>query len=323
MTESEIVVTAYAQADCLPCGRDAAPLAPDEVSGRTLVTLISAGTELAYFYHGQRFPARPGYAAVFAVEQVGADVISLKPGDQAFCMGPHRSWQRVREDEALPVPPDLNPERAVFARMMGITMTTLTTTSARPPQTVLVTGLGPVGHLAAQTFAACGYEVIACDPSPARREIAERQGITQVLPTVPHEDPLIAKRVALVLECSGHEAAVLEACRMVQPKGEIVLVGVPWQRRTDLYAHDLLHAVFHNYVVLRSGWEWELPRHPAEGRMGSLFENFAAALRWLADGRVRVDGLYAIATPDGAQAVYEDLAAGRGDALAMIFRWSE
>ena len=31
------------------------------------------------------------------------------------------------------------------------------------------------------------------------------------------------------------------------------MVGVPWRRQTDAYAHELLSLVFHKYVVLRSG----------------------------------------------------------------------
>ena len=36
-----------------------------EVAGRTLASLISAGTDLAGQYQGERFPTVPGYASVF------------------------------------------------------------------------------------------------------------------------------------------------------------------------------------------------------------------------------------------------------------------
>ena len=63
--------------------------------GRTLATLISAGTELAGAYQGSTFPKYPGYAAVFEVEEVGSEVQHLHPGDLAYCSGPHRSFQRA------------------------------------------------------------------------------------------------------------------------------------------------------------------------------------------------------------------------------------
>jgi len=322
-TDYTVTITAREQAELLPAERDARPLGPQEVAGRTLVTLISAGTELASAYQGQSFPARPGYAAVFEVEEVGAEVRGLGPGDHAFCMGSHRSWQRMGQAEALKLPAGLPPPEAVFARLMGVSLSTLTTTTARPPQTVLVTGLGLVGHLAAQMFQSCGYDVLACDPDERRRALAHEKGIASVYPSVRAPDFPAAGRVALVLECSGHEQAALDGCRMVRKRGEVVLVGTPWRRKTELYAQELLHAVFHHYVVLRSGWEWELPLHPAEFRTGSIYDSLAAALRWLAEGRVLVAGLAQIVSPHDCQAAYQDLLHGRASRLAMVFDWRE
>jgi threonine dehydrogenase-like Zn-dependent dehydrogenase len=322
-TEYAVTFIAREQAALLPVDRDPAPLGPREVAGRTLATLISAGTELAGGYQGSRFPAGTGYAAVFEVEALGSDVGDLVAGDRVFCMGPHRSFQRAPRERVLRLPDGMTPEVGVFARIMSVSMSTLTTTAARPPQKVLVTGLGLVGHLAAQIFARCGYEVTACDPLPARREFAERAGIRKVLPAVPLDDPTMAGQVALVLECSGHEQAALDGCRIVRKGGEVVQIGTPWRQQTDRTAHELLHAVFHNYVVLRSGWEWELPLHTTEFRANSIWENLAAALRWLDEGWVRVDGLSATVRPREAQQAYQDLLHRRGDRLATLFDWSD
>ena len=323
MTEHAVVFTEREQAELLPAERDAAPLGAREVAGRTLATLVSAGTELAGAYLGSRFPAHPGYAAVFRVEEAGEAVEDLRPGDLAFCMGPHRSFQRVERERALPVPEGLSAADASFARLMGVSMSTLTTTTARPPTKVIVTGLGLVGHLAAQIFHACGYEVTACDPSPARREIAQHAGLPVVLPGIPLDDPAYADQVSLVLECSGHEQAVLDACRVVRKKGEVALIGAPWRRQTEITAHEVLHAVFFRYVVLRSGWEWELPLQPLEFRENSIFGNYQAALRWLADGRVTVRDLYTLTPPRDAQRAYQDLLHGRAQRLAVVFDWAE
>jgi threonine dehydrogenase-like Zn-dependent dehydrogenase len=237
-------------------------------------------------------------------------------------MGPHRSYQRMAQEQVVRVPEGLDPAAAVFARLMSVSMSTLATTAARPPGKVLVTGLGLVGHLASQIFAACGYEVTACDPSTARREIGRRAGIRRVLPAVPVEDPTYVGQVELVVECSGHEQAAVDGCRIVRKRGEVVLVGAPWQRRTELTAHELLHLVFHRYVVLRSGWEWELPLQATEFRRGSIFGNLEAALRWLADGRVRVDHLATMLPPSQAQPAYQDLLHQRSERLSVVFDWT-
>jgi len=238
-------------------------------------------------------------------------------------MGPHQSFQRVEQADVLPVPRGLEPAHSVFARLMGVSMATLTTVEARPPERVVVTGLGPVGHLAAAIFATCGYDVIAADPLPMRRDLAAR--IPGVRFTLEHADPghpELKDRVAVVVECSGHEQAALDGCNLVRKGGEVVLIGAPWKPRTQLSAFDLLHPVFFRYVTLRSGWEWELPMHTTDFRHNSIWSNYAAALRWLKEGRVRVDGLYRLASPRDAQQVYQDILHNRWDHLAAVFDWT-
>ena len=66
-----VTITAKEIAELLPLERPKGPVGLDEVAGKTLVTLISAGTELASAYLGSNFPSTPGYAAVFQVEEVG------------------------------------------------------------------------------------------------------------------------------------------------------------------------------------------------------------------------------------------------------------
>ena len=305
---------------------DRRPLAPNEVAGRTRVSLISPGTELAGYqglWAGAKMPSNCGYAAVFSVEQVGTEVKDLREGDLAFCLGSHRLLQRHERQSVVRLPEGLEPEAAVFARMMGVTMSTLVTTTARPPDIVLVTGLGLIGNLGAQVFQACGYVVVGSDPSPARRDLAKRCGIGDVRERVPLDDTCLAGRVGLVLECSGHEQAVLDGCRIVRKRGEVAMVGVPWARRADLQAFEVLHAIFHRYVILRSGWEWELPLQPTDFRCGSIFGNFAAAMDWLRQGRIRVEDLADVRSPHQAQEAYQALMGGAARRLTTLFDWRQ
>ena len=173
-TEYAITITAREQAELLETERDARPLGPREVAGRTLATLVSAGTEVAGAYQGESFPRVPGYAAVFEVETVGSYVEGVRVGDHALCMGPHRSYQRVSEEQALRVPEGLTSRNAVFARIMSVSMSTLTTTTARPPAKVLVMGLGLVGHLARDRLT--GGHPAGAAGAAARRSCLRRPG---------------------------------------------------------------------------------------------------------------------------------------------------
>jgi threonine dehydrogenase-like Zn-dependent dehydrogenase len=170
-------------------------------------------------------------------------------------------------------------------------------------------------------FQSCGFEVIACDPTEARRVAAREAGIARVEPAIPLEDGVTGK-AALHVECSGHEQAVLDGCKAVRKRGEVVMVGVPWRKRTELHAFDILHAVFHKYVVLRSGWEWELPLHPEAFRPRSIFENYTSALKWLADGRVKSNGLISRRSPRDCQAAYQDLMHQRAATPGLVFDWT-
>jgi threonine dehydrogenase-like Zn-dependent dehydrogenase len=318
-----VTFVAREKAELLEVQRPSAALGPREVEGRTVASLISAGTELAGAYLGEKFPACPGYAAVFEVERTGEQVEDIKPDSLAFCMGSHRSFQRVDRRDMLPVPCDLAPEKAVFARMIGISMTTLTTTAARPPELVLVTGLGLVGHLAARVFDLCGYEVIACDPVEFRRKTALENGIKRVLANIPVDDPAVAKKVALAVDCSGANQAVVEACKVVRKGGEVVCIGTPWKQTSDIPFHEVHRLVFFNYVVLRTGWEWELARHPTDFQHNSIWDNLAGALKWLAERRIAVDVLYRKTPPREAQAAYQGLLNKTLDRLAAVFDWTD
>lgn len=321
-SEWRIANVAPYTAELVPWQRPAEPLGATQVEGHTLVSLISPGTELNWGYRNGPFPNTQGYAAVLEVERVGAGVVGVAPGDRVFAQGQHQSWQRVEATETRPVPDGLPSEVAVFCRLMGITMATLTTTSARPPDKVIVTGLGIVGLLGALVFDSTGYGVIACDPDGWRCTLAKARGLPVVVDRVPLNDPTLCGDTGLALECSGTEAAVLDLCRVVRRGGEVVLVGVPWRRTSDLPAHDLLHAIFHQYAIVRSGWEWELPLQPQEFRRGSIYGNFAAAMAWLAEGRVNVDGLYGVVSPRECQEAYQDLLHHRGRVLTHVFDWS-
>lgn len=296
----------------------------NQVRGRTLVSLISPGTELAVLKNtsGQfSFPTGLGYACVFEIEEIGSNVVNLKVGDKVFYSGSHKSIQVANEQEVVKLPSHLDPKIAVFARLMGVSMSTLTTTTARPPQTVVVTGLGLVGHLAAQIFTACGYQVLAVDPSEEKRIITQAAGLKNI-----YQDftPILENhkgKVSLVVECSGHEDAIRSACQVVRKKGEVVMVGVPWSKRSEFAAFDLLHLVFHNFVVLRSGWEWEIPKLDQDYKEGSLRSNYEGAMRWLADNKINVKNLAEIRSPKNPQQTYDDIINQKIQGLSCIFDW--
>ncbi len=317
-----VTFTAPRRAELLELPEPASKPGPGEVAGPTLASLISAGTEINDGFDGTRFPREMGYASVFRAELVGEGVGDVQPGELLFCMGSHRSWQCVPRNRTLVVPAGLDPSDATFARLMGVSMTTLTTTTARPNDRVLVTGLGLVGHMAALVFGTCGYRITAVDPDPARRDWLRSGGVPDVRESVPAETSDLCGEVALVLECSGHDGCCLDAVRLVKKGGEVALIGAPWRAHTDTLAQTLTRLIFFRYITVRSGWEWELPLQPTEFRRGSIFGNYAAALDWLATGRITAAGLYRSTSPADAQSAYSALQGHQWPALAAVFDWA-
>lgn len=302
---------------------DTSPLKSNEVAGKTIVTLVSPGTEInGNFDVDRAAPWVGGYAAVFELTHLGDAVKDLRIGQHVLAMGPHAAWQRMAREDVVPVPQGLSPNVAVFARMMAVTWTTLTTTKARPADRVLIAGLGLVGNLAAQIFQTAGYRVTAIEPSEHRRRLAINLGIEDVRAKISGETDLI-DAISLAIDCTASEQTVLDCCRVVKKGGEVALVGVPWRKRTDVPAFDLLHAVFHRYIHLRSGWEWELPRMDKDFSAGSVYNNFAAAMDWLAQNRVRIEGLYRVFPPTEAQNVYDQLCRRDNEFLTAMFDWRE
>ncbi|OMQ40144.1 zinc-binding dehydrogenase [Ensifer sp. 1H6] len=308
------------------------PLKAGEVRGRTLYTLVSQGTELGWA-SGDAFPIRPGYAAVFRVDEVAGDVVGLRPGELRFAMGAHRATQTHLARHTLPLPADLDPGTATLARLMGVSMTTLMTTMARPGDRVVITGAGPVGLLAAHLFNISGYRVTVVDPDERRRAQLARSGLSDCRERMPLGDDAFAGRVALVVDCSGHENAILEGCRLVRRLGEVVMVGVPWRKWTDASAHDLMNAVFFNLATLRSGWEWEIPMHAHcfqweellagyNNASHSVFSGFSLALDWLAEGRIPLDGLIRQVVPNNPSSLYSDIAAKRIEEPFIVLDWT-
>ncbi len=327
MLIKKICVTANGKVEFIEVELPAVEIAADEIEGRAVYSAVSPGTETAGvlqqgLFRSFKLPISIGYAMVFRVEKCGANVKDFKPGNLAFCMSNHQSYHRLKAVDCVKVPEELEAVLSPFARLLGISMCTLATTPARPPNKVMITGLGIVGNLAAQVFLRCGYDVYAVDPSEARRKIAVSCGIKKVLPFIDPKDKELNEKVQLVVECSGHEKAVVDALNIVAKRGEVVLLGVPWVRKTDIFAYDAFYAIFHKYAVLRSGWEWEVPIQPAQFNGSSMMENFTGALNWLKEGSISPKGLYDIAKPADASKIYDNYLKGKAAHLTTVFDWS-
>lgn len=304
--------------------RDIEHLDPYCVAGHTVFSMISAGSEINASYldvFDWGYPRKSGYTVIFKVEYVGERVEGVSVGDYVFCMEAHQSFQIVDYREVVKLPQDIRLENALFIRLAGVSMATLSRTDVMPGEKVLITGLGTVGLMAMLVYSNLGYEVIGVDPDDNRRQTAMSLGFAEVYENVPLEK--YGKSIGLALECSGNEAAVLSCCECVRPHGEVSLVGVPWKPYTDLKSYDLLHSIFYNYVKVYSGWEMDLPMNGSEFVHESMRKNYELALKLLVDGKIKVDGLYTVLPYTECQKAFDDIFEKREKKITIILSYED
>ena len=291
------------------------------IGGKTLFSLVSAGTELHYGYlnlQNNSFPITPGYAAVFEVDDAGDGVEGFRPGDLVFCCGNHRSYQLVEAENAVRIPKGVTPEAALFSRMAGVSMATLSRTGVRPGGRVLVTGLGAVGILAMQAYYNCGYDVTGIEPDERRAEAARQ--VTGLPVWNKLEEPHCFH---LALECSGTQQAVATCCAALCDGGELSLVGVPWNRTGAVDSFSILNPIFYQYLKVYSGWEMNLPMNAGRFAPVSQCGNFRLALEWMRVGKMRTQGLYGVYPCIEAQAVYDAIFEKKTEYVSSVLDWRE
>ena len=286
------------------------------IGGKTLFSLISAGTEINSLYlnaqNGQ-YPKFAGYAAVFEVDYVGSETSGFSVGDIAYCSGLHASYQITDYRRAIKVPAHVQPHEALFIRMAAVSMATLSRTAVRPGGHVLVTGLGTVGIMAMQAYNNCGYHVVGTDIDLNRVEIAKKM---TGLPADTKVDEKYAETFELALECSGTQQATLECCRLLKKEGEISLVGVPWAKTGDVHSYEILNPIFIKFLKCYTGWEANLS-------IDLRIEHMKLAMKWLKEKKLTVNGLYAIYPYKDAQVIYDSIYNKTEKHLSVIFNWEE
>ncbi|MCL6458322.1 MAG: zinc-binding dehydrogenase [Gorillibacterium sp.] len=311
------------QAALVKCTRDHTPPSAHEIIGCTLVSLVSSGSERgAYmdYFGGTTYPTETGYAVVMEVLEIGAAVTNVIVGDIVLALAPHRAYNRVKDDEIIHVPAGMLAEHAVVGRFPAVSMTSMIHTRIRPTESVLVTGLGVVGLMCAQVMQHCGYKVYAFDPNVKRREVAESCGLRHVYGS-PDDVPEVKGVAGLAMECSGREDAVYSLMTNLRKGGELYLIGVPWYRSTDTFAHELLLNIFYGYIHVYSGWEWSLPRHSKDFEPNSSHNSIEKAMEWIREGLIKVEGIYDIVPPSHCAGVYESIANGTLQKTCVIFDW--
>ena len=312
-------------------------LAPHEALVRTEYSIVSAGTEGAGFTglvkempfgEAGRYPRATGYGNLGEVIAVGSGDLMCRPGDRVLSFCSHASLVKADAGRfALPVPRDAPGEHMVFARMAGVGISALRSSSVQPGDTVLVIGMGLVGNFAAQLFRLAGADVLAADLSEYRLRRARECGIERTVN--PGADDLgeavdewtEGRKARIVVEAIGVSEVINQAVAQTARHGEVILLGSPRAPAT-FDATPMLLRIHLEAIRMIGSLEWRWPMHESE-RTRDLTANYRQIAGWIAEGRLQVAPLLdQLASPADCQRIYEGLTSKREEYLGAVFDWS-
>ncbi len=313
-------------------------LQPHQALVRAEYSIVSAGTEGAGFTglveempfgRGGTYSRETGYGHLGEVLAVGDKVTMCKPGDRVLSFSRHASVTKADTGRmALPVPKDADGKHLVYARMAGVSISSLRSSSVQPGDTVLVIGMGLVGNFAAQLFQLAGAEVMAADLSDLRLEKAGACGIERRVNAGKEDlesavmDWTDGKGVRIAVEAIGISEVINQAVMLTQQYGEVILLGSP-RASAKFDVTPMLLRIHLEAIRMIGSLEWRWPQH-ATDRVRDITTNYRQIVGWIADGRLKVAPLLThLASPEDCQEIYEGLTSKKEEYLSAVFDWSE
>jgi (R,R)-butanediol dehydrogenase/meso-butanediol dehydrogenase/diacetyl reductase len=155
------------------------------------------------------------------------------------CVGLSHAWggmaelATVAEYQVVPLPDGVTYRQGALIEPTAVAAYGVERAGVAPGDTVLVTGAGPIGALAALCARAAGASsVYVSEPNPARRTRADVLGVATVLdPTsvdVPQllHDATGGLGVDIAIECSGHPAGFAAGIRSLRRRGTLAQTGL-------------------------------------------------------------------------------------------------
>ncbi|UOF92748.1 NAD(P)-dependent alcohol dehydrogenase [Fodinisporobacter ferrooxydans] len=148
--------------------------------------------------------------------------------------GAWAEYVAVRADFLYKLPDTLSYEEGALLEPLSVGFHAMRRGKIGPGDRVLISGLGPIGLLAAVSAKMFGAgRVIGSDVIPFRRELALQMGIDAVIDPLhgnaadAMQDLTDGKGVTAIIETSGNAKAIGDAIRHVKFGGKIVYVGLP------------------------------------------------------------------------------------------------
>lgn len=274
------------------------------------------------------------------IECVGPGVVRFRPGDRVIvyhiagcgvctdcrsgwmisCSRPERAaygWQRdgghaemllADERTLVGLPDELTYlDGAMVARGMGTSYAACSRAGISGRDTVLVTGLGPVGIGTALVARAMGARVVGMEAAPERLELARGLGFEDVIAPGPQalaalEDMTGGNGFEACIDCSGNDGARRLCLEAAREWGRVVYVG-----EGGAVTFEPSPLLINKQLTLYGSWVCSVPQ------MEELVEHL---VRWKLHPDVMVTHQFSLA--EGRQA-YELFDTGRTGKVAIVW----
>lgn len=277
-------------------------------------------------------PLPLGYCNAGKVLAVGEGVTEFQIGDRVVSNGQHAEVVCVPKNLVAKIPEGVSYEEASFTVIGAIALQGIRLVQPTFGETIVVTGLGLIGLIAAQLLLANGCRVIGLDFDQQKVNLAKSWGV-QAFNVADGANPveivmgltggLGADGVVITASTKSNEV-IAEAARMSRKRGRIVLVGVIGLdlQRADFYEKELTFQVSCSYGPGRydSNYEERGQDYPIGFVRWTEQRNFTAILEALATKRLQVAPLITeVVALEQYQQIYG--AMGQSRVIASILQY--
>lgn len=283
-------------------------------------------------------PIPLGYSCAGIIEQTGAFVEELRPGDRVACGGAgyanHAEFNHVPRNLCAKIPEGVSMEEASFTTIGSIALQGVRQAELRLGDRVAVIGLGLIGQIAAQLVKAAGCQVLGSDIDKMKLDLALKLGADQAV----DGSQLVAAAESfsqgmgvdtVIITAADKSSKLMEvAAQISRMKAKVVVVGlVGMDIPRDLYYKKELDIRLsmsygpgrYDPVYEEGGVDYPYPFvRWTEGR------NMQAILALLAQGKLQIAPIitHRIALEDILN-IYDMMLKGTESSLGVVIEYPE
>jgi predicted dehydrogenase/threonine dehydrogenase-like Zn-dependent dehydrogenase len=283
-------------------------------------------------------PSALGYSAAGIVQQVGARVRGLAPGDRVACGGGdfavHADVVQVPGNLCVALPLGVTFEEGAFSTIGSVAMHGVRQADVRIGERIAVIGLGLVGQLTGMILRAAGCQVVGIDLADALVEKALELGAADQAynrgSLVGRDFPRDAANCDAVIITAATKSSdpISLAAQLCRDRGRVVVVGdvkldLP---RGPYYDRELDLRLSRSYGPGRYDRDYEERGldYPIGYVRWTEQRNMQSFVELVAGGRLKLDGLILERVPViQAQEAYDRLLSSNDSPLGVVIQYDE